>query len=285
MVSPGSSFDAGPTARQTCPVAPVGWSNERVASRLRAAGCVAAEEEAIELIAAAPDDVALEALLARREQGEPLAWITGATEFCGQRVRVDAGVYVPRRQTEVLASRAATLLATRARPALAADLCTGSGAVAMVLMAVPEARVVAVDSDLRAVRCAERNGVHVVMGDLGQSLARGTFDLVTAVAPYVPTAELQFLPRDVQRYEPRRSLDGGTDGAELLRRLVASAAELLVPGGWLLTELGGEQDELLAGVFDALGFSSVVTWRDEEEDLRGVAAQLSLAHRAGPAFR
>ena len=99
--------------------------------------------------------------------------------------------------------------------------------------------------------------------------------MVTAVAPYVPTAALQFLPRDVQRYEPRDALDGGSDGTGLLRRVVAAAAALLVPGGWLLTELGGSQDELLAGDLEGVGFSSVLTWRDEEGDLRGVAAQLS----------
>jgi release factor glutamine methyltransferase len=244
--------------------------------RLAAAGCVAAEEEAEELISAAPDDTTLESLVARREQGEPLAWITGRTEFCGFDVLVDAGVYVPRRQTEELARRAATLLAGSGCGARVVDLCTGSGAVAMVLAAmVPGARVVAVDSDLRAARCATRNGVAAVLGDLEGSFIPGTFDLVTAVAPYVPTADLRFLPRDVQRFEPRSALDGGIDGLDLVRRVIASAAELLLPGGSLMTELGGHQDQLVIPVLDANGFDPVDIWRDDEGDLRGVVARLS----------
>jgi release factor glutamine methyltransferase len=246
---------------------------DRVASRLAAAGCVAAEEEAHELVDAAPDDAALESLVARREQGEPLAWITGSTEFCGRRVRVDPGVYVPRRQTEELALRAVAMAEASGPGSLVADLCTGSGAIALALMAASQARVVAVDIDQRAVRCAQRNGVTVVRGDLGCPLVAGRFDVVTAVAPYVPTAALEFLPRDVQRFEPREALDGGHDGLTLVRELVVSAALLLRPGGWLLTEVGGSQDQLLAQDLDDLGFGAAVTWRDEEGDLRGLAAQ------------
>lgn len=258
----------------TCVVTEFSRSAAAVAARLAAAGCVAAEEEAKELMAVASDDAALETLIVRREDGEPLAWITGATEFCGKSVRIDAGVYVPRRQTEELARRAAALLVERDRGAWAVDLCTGSGAIALTLMSLaPEARVVAVDSDQRAVRCAHRNGVSAVVGDLGQPLVRGAFDVVTAVAPYVPTADLRFLPRDVQRFEPLHTLDGGSDGLDLVRRIVASAAELLQPGGWLLTELGGEQDRVVAPILGASGFGPQVTWRDEEGDLRGVAAQ------------
>jgi release factor glutamine methyltransferase len=245
-----------------------------VTARLAAAGCVAAAEEAIELVAVAPDVATLEAMVARREQGEPLAWITGVTEFCGHQVRIDTGVYIPRRQTEELVHRAVAILASKERSTWVADLCTGSGAIAVALKAsVPGARVVAVDSDLRAVRCAHRNGVSVALGDLGQPLMRGTFEVVTAVAPYVPTADIRFLPRDVQRFEPRHALDGGSDGLDLVRRIVASSAELLRPGGWLLTELGGEQHLVLAPILDAFGFGSIVVWRDEEDDLRGVAAR------------
>ncbi|HET8621891.1 MAG TPA: hypothetical protein VFM27_23175, partial [Acidimicrobiales bacterium] len=118
--------------------------------RLAAAGCVAADEEAIELVAAADSDTTLEAFVTRRERGEPLAWITGTTRFCGHTIRVDPGVYVPRAQSEDLARRAATLLAGREEPR-AADLCTGSGAVAVhLLAAVPATTVVGVDADERA---------------------------------------------------------------------------------------------------------------------------------------
>jgi len=246
-----------------------------VIDRLTAAGCLAAEEEAEELIAAARDEETLEAFLRRREAGEPLAWITGAVRFCGRTVRVDPGVYVPRIQTEELATRGAELLATRDRPPRAVDLCTGSGAVAVHLMAaVPGATVVAVDSDGLAADCARRNGVLTVVGDLGQPIARCAFDVVTAVAPYVPTTDLRFLPADVQRYEPRVALDGGSDGLDLVRRVVASAAGLLRPGGWFLTEVGGEQDRCLAATLEACGFGAAETWSDEDDDLRGLAVQL-----------
>ena len=245
---------------------------EVVTSRLTAAGCVAAVEEADELLAAAPDDASLEEWICRRERGEPLAWITGTLRFCGHTVRVDRGVYVPRLQSEELARRAAALLA--AGGGRAADLCTGAGAIAVHLMAeAPTSTVVAVDIDTRAVVCARRNGVLALVADLGAPLCTQGFDVVTAVAPYVPTGELRLLPADVQRYEPRRSLDGGNDGLDVVRRIVVSAGRLLRPGGWLLVEVGANQDRALSPTLVACGFDVVDVWFDEDGDLRGLAAQ------------
>ncbi len=93
------------------------------------------------------------------------------------------------------------------------------------------------------------------------------------MCPYVPTDGLAFLPRDVQRHEPRRALDGGDDGLALARRVVAGAARLLRPGGWLLLELGGDQDGLLAPDLATAGFAEVDPWHDTDGDLRGVAAK------------
>ena len=254
--------------------------------RLRAAGCVAAEEEAEELWAAAPDEATLESYLTRRERGEPLAWITGTIRFCAHRVRVHPGVYVPRHQTEELARRGARLLATAGRQARAADLCTGTGAVAVHLQAeVPAACVAGVDTDPSAAVCARRNGVPAIVGDLGQTLRTGEFDVVTAVAPYVPTAHIGFLPPDVQHYEPRQALDGGEDGLDVVRRVVESAARLLRPGGWLLTEVGGSQDRILAPTLAACGFDSVTTWLDDDGDLRGLAAARDGGGRRGAKAR
>jgi len=244
---------------------------EAIVARLAAAGCVAAGAEAGELVDAAPDAAVLEAWVRRRVAGEPLAWITGRTRFCGRRLWVDPGVYVPRPQTEELARRAAALLPTGG---CALDLCTGSGAVAAHLAwARPGASVVGVDVDAAAARCARRNGVAVVVADLDASLAGGRFDVVTAVAPYVPTGQLRFLPADVQRHEPRRALDGGADGLGVARRVVRAAARLLRPGGWLLLELGGEQDRALRPTLAASGFDEADTWRDDDGDLRGLAAR------------
>jgi release factor glutamine methyltransferase len=245
---------------------------QTVIDRLMVAGCVAADEEADELVAAAPDDNTLEVWIRRREQGEPLAWITGTLQFCGHMLCVDPGVYVPRFQSEELARRASTLLA--ANGGWAVDLCTGAGAIAAHVMAeAPAATVIGVDIDMRAVVCARRNRVHALLGDLDQPLRSNAFDVVTAVAPYVPTGELRLLPADVQRYEPRRTLDGGDDGLDLVRRIVVSAGRLLRPGGWLLTELGGEQDRALSPTLAASGFYVVEPWFDEDGDLRGLAAQ------------
>ncbi|HXQ60951.1 MAG TPA: HemK family protein methyltransferase [Acidimicrobiales bacterium] len=245
-----------------------------VIDRLRAAGCVAAEEEADEILAAAPDDATLEAQVRRRERGEPLAWITGMMRFCGHTIHVDPGVYVPRFQTEELARRAATLLAAVPSGARAVDLCTGAGAVAVHLQSeAPGATVVALDIDHRAVACARRNGARAVVADLGAPLSSGAFDVVTAVAPYVPTDALRLLPADVQRYEPRRCLDGGGDGLDLVRRIVVTAARLLRPGGWLLVELGADQDRALSRALATSGFDGVHPWCDEDGDLRGLAAR------------
>jgi len=245
-----------------------------VVGRLVAAGCVAAAEEATELLATAADQATLAAWLGRREQGQPLAWIIGTVRFCGHPLHVAPGVYVPRIQSEDLARRAAALLAERGR---ALDLCTGTGAVAVHLKAqVPTATVIGLDVDLRAAACARRNGVPTVLADLDEPLRSGEgFDLVPAVAPYVPTGELGLLASDVQRHEPRLALDGGADGLDVLRRIVAAAGRLLRPGGWLLVEVGGDQDEGLTPTLAVDGFDLVTPWRDADGDLRGIAARLS----------
>jgi release factor glutamine methyltransferase len=113
------------------------------------------------------------------------------------------------------------------------------------------------------------------LADLDEPLRGELFDIVTAVPPYVPTAELRYLPADVQTYEPPLALDGGPDGLHLARRVVASASRLLRAGGWLLVELGGDQDRELAPTLDACGFEPAQPWFDEDDDLRGLAARRS----------
>lgn len=250
-----------------------GLTTREAERRLTAAGCVAAAEEAVELRAAAADAAGFERLVSRREGGEPLAWITGSEVFCGARVAVAPGVYVPRRQSEELARRAARALeASTARTA--ADLCTGSGAVAVHLGRLARARVVGIDLDPVAAACARSNGVPAVVADAAAPpLAPGRFDVVTAVPPYVPTGSLHLLPRDVQRHEPRWALDGGTDGLDVVREVVPAASVLLRRGGWLFLEIGGEQDRLAADLLTAAGFSCLEGWWDDDGDLRGVAGR------------
>jgi release factor glutamine methyltransferase len=243
-----------------------------IARRLAAAGCVAPDDEARELLHDAPDDAELEARLQRREAGEPLAWITGRMRFGGLEVQVDPGVYVPRVRSETLARRAAAVL-----PACgtAVDLCTGSGAVAVCMQhAVPSAFVMGVDIDPVSARCAARNRVVVLVGDLAASLhLAGAVDVVTAIAPYVPTGERRLLPADVQRHEPARALDGGDDGLDVVRRIVAHAATILRDGGHVLLELGGEQDHALASDLARHGFADAEPWHDDDGHLRGLIAR------------
>jgi release factor glutamine methyltransferase len=243
-----------------------------VEERLRAAGCVAAEAETGELFAGAPDERTLNAWIERRETGEPLAWIVGVTTFCGVRVAVDAGVFVPRPQSEQLARRAAAATPAGGR---VADLCTGSGAIAAAVKhLVPSSTVIGTDVDLRAARCARRNGVVAVVGDLGAPLRTRSFDVVVAVAPYVPTDEMPFLPSDVRRFEPPHALDGGADGLDAIRRIAEDAATLLVGTGSLLLEVGGEQAAQLSPSLVTLGFAAIEAWADEDGAVRGMSAKL-----------
>jgi release factor glutamine methyltransferase len=246
-----------------------------VVRALAEAGCVAPRAEADELLAAAADGVgAVRDLLARRAAGEPLPWITGRATFCGIGIRIDPGVFVPREHTEALASRAAELLSD---DGVAADLCTGSGAVAVVLRtAHPTARILATDVDPNAVACARRNGVDASIGDLDGPIAaswRGRVDVVTAVVPYVPSEALHLLPRDVRRYEPRRALDGGAGGIELLVRAAESSARLLRAGGTVLLELGGDQASAITPVLARLGFERVRVHADDEGMDRAIEAR------------
>ena len=255
-----------------------GWDDsvrQAVVAALRRAGCVAAEEEAEELAAAADGDgERLAQLVARRVTGEPLAWLTGSVRFCGETVLVHPGVYVPRWQSEPLAEEAVSRLASHG---CAVDLCTGSGALAVVLARRrPSARVLASDLDRRAVACARANGVDAYQGDLATGLPaglEGQVDVVTAVVPYVPSGELRLLPRDVLAFEPHRALDGGPDGTRTLVRAAAAAADLLRSGGSLLLELGGTEDELLRPVLEGLGYGDVEVLVDEDGERRALCCR------------
>jgi release factor glutamine methyltransferase len=248
-----------------------------LAELLADAGFVAAAEEAGELLGrAAGNRELLDALVARRLTGEPLAWITGSVSFCGLEVGVEPGVYVPRWQSEPLALRAAERLPANG---VAVDVCTGAGAIAKTLMARrPGARVVATDLDERAVACARRNGVDAHRGDLLAPLPRGLegrVDVVVGVVPYVPTPDLPLLQRDTLTFEATLSYDGGEDGTALLRRVVAESPRFLRRGGALLLELGGQQADALRDDLARLRYVGVDVLRDEDRDVRGIEATLA----------
>ncbi|MDP3208720.1 MAG: methyltransferase, partial [Rhodoglobus sp.] len=139
--------------------------------RLRAAGCVFAEDEVSVLRESAASEAQLEAMTARRVAGEPLEYVVGWAEFCGLRIGVDAGVFIPRRRTEFLVAVAMGLTPAGA---LVVDLCCGSGALGLALgAAVPEIELLACDIDPVAVACARGNGVNAVLGDLFEPLPIG----------------------------------------------------------------------------------------------------------------
>ncbi|MGH2640241.1 MAG: N5-glutamine methyltransferase family protein [Actinomycetota bacterium] len=250
----------------------------RLVRELAEGGCVAPDDEADSLLTAAREGVGpSEELVHRRLRGEPLAWITGSVTFCGLRVRIDAGVFVPRPHTEALARRGIELLPDEG---IAVDLCTGSGAVAVMLAAArPRATVLGTDLDPVAVACARRNGVSASEGDLDgpvPSTLRGRLDLMTAVVPYVPTEELHLLPRDVLAHEPRRALDGGSGGTRVLVRAAGVADAWLRPGGSVLLELGGDQAAEMTATLTGLGFTDIRVHADEDGQDRAIEGRRRL---------
>ena len=253
----------------------VAFKRTVLVARLERAGCVSAEEEADDLLAAAGGDgEVLESFVARRLTGEPLAWIIGSTLFCDLGVRISPGVYVPRWQTETIARRGLERLPPRGT---ALEVCAGSGAIARVLMTErPGACVLASDIDPVAVSCAALNGVDLYLGDLFDPFPpsiEGQVDLVIGVVPYVPTPALAYLQRDTFTFESPRSYDGGTDGLDIVRRVVRDARRFLRPGGALILELGGNQPVLLMD--DLAGYLDHVVLHDEEGDICGIEATLA----------
>lgn len=221
---------------------------QALVERLRAAGCVFAEEEARLLHGTARTAEELDAMAARRASGLPLEHVLGRAEFAGLRIAVEAGVFVPRRRTEFLVE----LAEAHGRPgAVVLDLCCGTGALGAALAArLGRVELHAADLDPAAVRCARRNlapfGGRVYEGDLYDPLPRslgGRVELLPANAPYVPTDDLGLLPSEARDHEPRTALDGGADGLDVQRRVVADAVHWLAPGGLLLVETSDRQAE------------------------------------------
>ncbi len=242
-------------------------------ARLRAAGCVFAEDEAQLLISAAGTPAELDDMVTRRVRGLPLEHVIGWAEFCGLRLAVDPGVFVPRPRTEFLVRQAAAL----ARPgAVVVDLCCGSGAMGAALAAAAAGPVElhAVDVDPAAVRCARRNLAPVCgrtvgtvyEGDLYAALPaalRGRVDVLLASPPYVPTGAIGLLPPEAREHEPQVALDGGADGLDVVRRVVAGADAWLAPGGHLLVETSESQAEETAEAVARAGLTARLTHDDE----------------------
>ena len=245
--------------------------------RLRAAGCVFAEDEAALLAAEASDPASLAAMTERRVAGEPLEQVVGWAQFRGLRVAVEPGVFVPRARTGVLVQEA---LAVLPAGGTVVDLCCGTGAVGLALVTeLPGTALWAVDVEPAAVACARRNvgalGT-VLRGDLDAPLPAGLagrVDVLVANAPYVPTAEIAHMPTEARDHEPRSALDGGADGVDLHRRVAAAAPRWLAPGGHLLIETSVRQAGATAAACEGQGLVVRVV---HDDDLDGTAV---VAHR------
>jgi release factor glutamine methyltransferase len=260
-------------------VTPVPPSVAAAAAILRAAGCVFAEEEAELLVAAAATPADLAAMVERRAAGLPLEHVVGWAEFCGLRIAVGPGVFVPRRRSELLVRQAIAIAraprpggdpARSARPVVV-DLCCGSGAIGVaVVAALGGAELHAADLEPAAVACARANVAagrgQVYQGDLYDPLPatlRGRVDLLVVNAPYVPTAHIALLPSEARLHEPAIALDGGADGVAVHRRVAAEAAAWLASDGRLLIETSERQAALTAAAVSAGGLVPTVVSDDD----------------------
>jgi release factor glutamine methyltransferase len=264
-------------------------SGPDVVARLRAAGCVWAEDEAALLGAAAADPAELEALVARRVAGEPLETVLGWVEFLGRRLVVAPGVFVPRRRTELLARLTLARVAERrvadASSPVVVEMCCGVAPVAAALGSDVELHVA--DVSQVALDCAGLNAPTAAAhpGDLYDALPaglRGRVDVLAANAPYVPTDRIADMPPEARDHEPTAALDGGADGVDLHRRLAAGAADWLAPGGVLLVETSPSQAALTVAAMQAGGLVARVEVDDEIGGCVAVGARaLSRRHPVG----
>ncbi|MDQ4039847.1 MAG: putative protein N(5)-glutamine methyltransferase [Actinomycetota bacterium] len=246
--------------------APAGRSD--IVSRLRAAGCVFAEDEERLLVEAARTPTELTDMVDLRVAGTPLEQILGWAEFCGLRIAVAPGVFVPRRRTEFLVHEAVALAAPRA---VVLDLCCGSGAVGAALAAALDVELYAVDTDPASVLCARRTltavGSRAFVGDLYEPLPatlRGRVNLLVSNAPYVPTDSISLLPPEARVHEPQMALDGGRDGLDVVRRVAAGASAWLAPGGSLLLETSQAQ---LPQAVAAVELGGLIPWVAASDEL------------------
>ena len=205
--------------------------------------------------------------LKRRQAREPLQYILGTQHFYGVELMVNAAVLIPRPETETLCERALARLKPLQSPSVA-DICTGSGAIAIaVKTARPDADVWATELSPDALSVAQhnaaRNGAAItfLQGDLMEPLQGKTFDCILSNPPYIKAGDLQTLQPEVRK-EPRMALDGGEDGLTFYRRLAQEAPRSLKRGGMVFMELGDGQVQAVSGLFEVAGFTGVHVHND-----------------------
>ena len=212
----------------------------------------------------------VKALFARRQSGEPLAYMLGEREFCGRAFKVTPAVLIPREDTELLVELALERLPRQAA-ARVLDLGTGSGAVAVALaLERPAAVVTAVDISAEALVVARDNAarhgaqIRFRQGDWFDALEGAgeyVFELIVSNPPYIAAADPHLSQGDL-RYEPQAALLAGPDGLSALGAIAAQAGAYLATGGWLLLEHGFEQGDACRALLEDAGFAGVQTWPD-----------------------
>jgi release factor glutamine methyltransferase len=243
-------------------------TDDALVARLRAAGCVFAEEEAAILRAAAEDDDELERLVARRVAGEPLEVVVGYAEFAGLRIPAVAGVFVPRVRTEFVARLAARLAPPSS---IVVDMCCGSGAIAAsVAHARPDLAVWATDIDAAAIALAAKTltafGAQALVSDMDSALPaslRGRVGVLASCPPYVPTEQVALMPPEARDHEPLTALDGGADGVAMQARVFEAALRLLTPDGVCIIETSDHLSDATLAAALAVGLRAHVETDDD----------------------
>ena len=221
-------------------------------------------------------EAAFRELLTRREKNEPVAYLVGSREFMSLDFCVSPGVLIPRPDTETLVEFVIESLLKEENPQVL-DLCTGSGAIAVSLAHhLPKSRLTAIDiSDLcvkTAAENAEKNGVAdrvtVLQADVFAYETDNAYDCVVSNPPYIPSAVVPTLEKDVKDYEPHLALDGGEDGYIFYRYLAQKGHAFLKPGGMIVLEVGHNQAETVAAFFKKTREYKIVGIR---KDLAGIS--------------
>lgn len=207
-----------------------------------------------------------EKLAKERATHRPLQYVLGYQDFYGQKITVSEGVLVPRPETEILAK----LTAEIAENKKVLDLCTGSGAIAVAVKKLcPAADVTASDVSEKALEIASYNAslndaeVKFVLSDVFANVVE-KYDVIVSNPPYIPTADIEKLDKEVKDFEPKIALDGGADGLEFYREIAKGVKEHLTDGGTLLLEFGIGQENALTDIFKEV-FSDVRTVRDFQD--------------------
>lgn len=203
------------------------------------------------------------ALLQRRLQGEPIAYILGEREFFGLNFKVTNATLIPRPDTELLVELAIQRISPQVRCAVL-DLGTGTGAIALAIaQACPKADVLASDTSLTALAVAQENArelgisnVDFVQSDWFTALGAQRFTLIVSNPPYIAAGDPHLAQGDV-RFEPVSALVSGVDGLEDIRRIITAASLHLLPGGWLLLEHGYDQAERVRSLLQQAKFDDV----------------------------